>query len=71
MGLTEDDQKLLTQLMDANGKELIGLLYDYYRDADRADRTPRAYLYLHMGMLCGLVMANERKANPQVSLGGS
>jgi hypothetical protein len=28
---------------------------DYYRDRDRADRTPRGILYLHLGMLSGII----------------
>ncbi len=31
--------------------EMIDAIVDYYRDRDRADRTPRAFLYLHLGIL--------------------
>ena len=32
---------------------LAGLIRAYHRDADRANRTPRSFLYLHLGMLAG------------------
>lgn len=31
------------------------LIMAYYRDVDRANRTPRAFLYLHLGWLAGMV----------------
>lgn len=37
-------------------KQAVELLFAYYRDADRADRTSRAQMYLHLGMLSGLVL---------------
>jgi hypothetical protein len=33
------------------------LIHHYYSDLDRADRTPRPFLYLHMGMLMGMLLA--------------
>ncbi len=30
---------------------------DYYRDLDRANRTPRGILYLHLGILSGIISA--------------
>jgi hypothetical protein len=35
-------------------------VWEYYHDADRADRTPREILYLHMGILAGLIMRADR-----------
>jgi hypothetical protein len=32
---------------------LVVLLHRYYGDGERADRTPRSFLYLHLGMLVG------------------
>jgi hypothetical protein len=31
------------------------LIRDYYRDLDRAERTPRDRIYLHLGFLTGIV----------------
>ena len=31
------------------------MIREYYRDADRADRTPRPLLYAHIGILCGIL----------------
>lgn len=33
--------------------DVIASIVTYHRDRDRADRTPRAFLYLHIGMLTG------------------
>lgn len=55
--LTDDDQARLTAIMETSDpQQLAGLVYDYYHDADRADRTSRPQLYLHMGMLAGAIM---------------
>jgi len=32
---------------------LAALMHAYYRDLDRAERTPRSTLYLHLGLVCG------------------
>jgi hypothetical protein len=53
--LTVDDRDLLKDILDATtDDECIALIVQYYRDADRADRTPRPVLYLHIGLLCGM-----------------
>ncbi len=31
------------------------LVFAYYHDADRADRTPRSWMYLHLGQLTGVI----------------
>jgi hypothetical protein len=55
--VTDDDKERLTAIMDAtNPEELARLLFEYYHDADRGDRTSRSQMYLHMGMLTGAVM---------------
>ena len=56
MAVTADDQKLLKEIMDTREPErLAARLFDYYHDADRAERTSRKLMYLHMGMLTGAV----------------
>ena len=56
-GLTDDDREQLRAIMDArNPAIVVTKIYDYYHDRDRADRTPRQQLYLHLGMVCGHVM---------------
>jgi len=69
--LTEDDKKRLTAIFETTDpEELASLLFDYYHDRDRADRTSRSQMYLHMGMLTGAVMrALEPKARPLIGWG--
>lgn len=53
-GLTADDRDRLAEIATTDDPlRLAQLLHQYYRDADRADRTPRAWLYLHLGLLAG------------------
>ena len=48
--LTDDDRARLAAILDAHDPvELANLIYGYYRDADRADRTSRSQMYLHLG----------------------
>jgi hypothetical protein len=56
------DERLRKELMDSIDDPMlfVNRLHAYYYDADRADRTPRAVLYLHLGMLCGLVMKQRQ-----------
>jgi hypothetical protein len=55
--LTDDDRQRLVAIMEATTPEaLVQLVFAYYHDADRADRTSRPQMYLHMGMLAGAVM---------------
>lgn len=39
---------------DQDRAAIVAQVKDYYRDFDRANRTPRALLYLHIGYLIGL-----------------
>lgn len=56
--LTDDDRRLLQQISDSGtAEEGTALLTAYYGDLDRADRTPRIFLYLHMGLLAGFVQS--------------
>jgi len=40
-------------------RELADLVNAYYRDADRAARTPHGILQLHIGMLAGRLLRIE------------
>lgn len=54
---TPDDLERRRAIMATDDPETgLLLLLDFYRDADRADRTPRATLYLHLGLLTGMAM---------------
>jgi hypothetical protein len=60
-----DDDARLREILEAVGSapsELGALLYDYYRDKDRADRTSRELLYLHLGIAAGVL---RRTGTPQ------
>lgn len=57
MTLYSEDKKRLQAIMEAiDPKELVRLIHAYYADADRADRTSRSQMYLHMGMLSGTIL---------------
>jgi hypothetical protein len=48
------DKAILHAIEHTTDVRLVGqLILQYYRDLDRANRTPRSYLYLHLGMLSG------------------
>lgn len=58
--MTAEDQKLSDAIAAAaeGGADpvfIARLMWEYYHDADRADRTPRQIMYLHLGILCGLI----------------
>lgn len=63
--LTPDDWQQLRALMNLtdafDDREFMLQLRAYYGDMDRAERTPRSYLYLHLGMLSGII---ERLTQP-------
>jgi hypothetical protein len=51
-----DALRAIEQLTDAHDAQgLARAILAYYRDGDRADRTPRPFLYLHLGILSGLL----------------
>jgi len=57
MELTAHDKKLLTIIMDTpDPEQLAARIFEYYHDNDRADRTSRSQMYLHLGMLTGAIM---------------
>jgi hypothetical protein len=55
--LTEQDRAMLQQIHEAVQRPLRfqKLIRSYYHDRDRADRTPREVMYLHIGFLAGML----------------
>jgi hypothetical protein len=61
--MTTDDKALLFKITNSAGAiETAKLIWEYYQDLDRSNRTPRTILYLHLGMLAGCVMRVEEEA---------
>lgn len=57
MTIQTDDQTRLTEIVECHDPDrLARLMFDYYHDADRADRTSRSQMYLHLGMLSGAIL---------------
>jgi len=51
-----DDQEWLKAISESAGdKETADRIHRFYRDADRADRTPREVMYFHLGLLAGII----------------
>lgn len=66
--LTTDDEQLLRAIADEREPDLLARrIHSYYRSLDRADRTPRRYLYFHLGLLSGALVkfANQRRPHEQ------
>lgn len=57
--LTAEDRAALQAIRRAaeagDGSDLVDRLHDYYGDVARADHTPRGILYLHIGLLLGML----------------
>lgn len=57
-GSHSTDAKLLSEINQAitskDEASIVRLLRAYYGDLDRADRTERAALYLHLGVALGM-----------------
>jgi hypothetical protein len=51
----EDRERLLAIWHAADMRAALPLIHAYYQDRDRADRTPRSFLYLHLGVVVALV----------------
>jgi hypothetical protein len=68
MTTADDHTKLLAIADEHEPVRLAHLVFDYYHDNDRADRTSRSQMYLHMGMLCG-AMLRLAKGQATVSWG--
>ena len=62
--LRPEDHDALRAIEDACAREtrdLVDLVMAYYADADRARRTPHAWLQLHIGMLAGRLQRRSTK----------
>jgi hypothetical protein len=58
------DEQLRQRILDEKDPtKLVALIELYYRDKDRADRTPREWLYFHLGALSALVMRLAKKSS--------
>jgi hypothetical protein len=57
-----NDAELLRGISEAveDPWRLVELVHAYYSDPARAERTPRYVLYLHLGMLSGVILKHER-----------
>lgn len=56
--MTPADRAKLHDLQTAMGsgddRVALNAIRDYYRDADRSDRTSREWIYLHLGFAIGV-----------------
>jgi hypothetical protein len=53
---TEDDRACLAAIHASDDdRARARLIRDYWHDGVRADRTPRAWAYLHLGLLSGII----------------
>jgi hypothetical protein len=52
-----DDERSLKAILDAldDPLQLTARVFDHYRDSARAERTSRATMYLHLGILSSVV----------------
>jgi len=65
--LTAMDRQLLAEIMDTADPEQLAIrVFTYYHDSDRADRTSRSQMYLHMGMLTGALLRAQDGRRPSV-----
>ena len=65
--LRPEDRDQLRAIEAATDLARSPLIMAYYRDVDRANRTPRAFLYLHLGWLAGMVDRLIADADPAAS----
>jgi hypothetical protein len=56
VALSDSDKHFLQTIDETTEPQAMAeLIHLYYGDFDRANRTPRSFLYLHLGMLAGAV----------------
>ncbi len=55
-----NDERRSAILGEDDPVKLVGLIYEHYQDTDRADQTSRSLMYLHLGLLCGVIMRQAR-----------
>lgn len=62
--LTDDDRVRSSASIEAEEPDQIAALTsEYYRDLDRAERTPRNWLYFHMGLLAGAIARTQPRGS--------
>ena len=53
----QTDREWLAAIADERDPaRLVGMIHQFYYNKDRAERQPRAVLYLHLGLLSGTIM---------------
>jgi hypothetical protein len=54
--MTDDDKNLLREIAETvSDGDRTRLIIAYWRDGNRAHRTPRGVAYLHLGILSGII----------------
>jgi hypothetical protein len=67
--LSPDDHDRLRLLNEERDPRAFAeRLFDYYHDLDRANRTPRELLYLHLGMATAMIEQALRAPFPPAAL---
>lgn len=55
MTMTLDDRERLKAIVETPiDEDRLPLIVSYWRDSNRSNRTPREYLILHLGIVCGM-----------------
>jgi hypothetical protein len=63
--LTDDDRSALRGIADEQDPHgFVDKVHSYYANTDRANRTPRALLYLHLGMSAGHILRLLERPRP-------
>jgi hypothetical protein len=67
MSDSDEDAATLATVHAALGdpKAFASKLIEYYADADRADRTSRSMMYLHLGQCLGVIARLLEERDPQ------
>jgi hypothetical protein len=53
--MTIDDREQLKQIAESADDDVrLSRIVAYWSNADRSERTPREYLYLHLGIVSGI-----------------
>jgi hypothetical protein len=65
-----DDERRAAILGEEDPEQLVHLVYEHYRDRDRADATSRELMYLHLGLLSGHIMRQATELRLLQAKGG-
>lgn len=53
--MANDDAARLAAIMnERDDRRQVALIHDYWSDMERAERTAREFLYLHLGLVTGM-----------------